>query len=46
MESQLRDKERRLNSQEDELSNLRSQIEGKSDLQKVLEDADSYLGGE
>ena len=46
MESQLRDRERRLNSQEDELSNLRSQIEGKSDLQKVLEDADSYLGGE
>ena len=46
MESQLRDKERRLNNQEDELSVLRSQVEGRSDLQRVLADAGSYLDGE
>lgn len=46
IESQLRDKERRLNNQEDELSVLRSQVEGRSDLQRVLADAGSYLDGE
>ena len=46
IEAQLRDKERMINDQEDELSNLRSQVEGKRDLQKVLADADSYLGEE
>lgn len=45
LEDRIRDKERIIHSQTDELSNLRSQVEGSNNLAKILEDAQSILGG-
>ena len=44
LEDRIHEKERIISSQSSELSNLRVQVEGRNNLQKMLEDAASILG--
>ena len=46
LEDRVRDKERIINSQSAELTDLRSQVEGSNNLAKILEDAQSILGND
>ena len=44
LQDRIHEKERIISNQSSELSNLRVQVEGKNNLQKILQDAESLLG--
>ena len=44
LENRMHERERVISNQNSELSNLRVQLEGKNNLQKILQDAESILG--